>query len=113
VWTNLLVNALEAMDGAGRVEVRTDQPSPARVRVRITDSGPGITADERERIFEPRFTTKDGAIRYGLGLGLPIAKRIVEAHGGTISLDAAAGGGTVATVELPVAGGGTDTEGTG
>jgi two-component system, NtrC family, sensor kinase len=103
VWTNLLVNAADAADHGGRLEVTTDVLDEGHVRVRIRDDGPGIPASERERLFEPRFTTKDGTVRYGLGLGLPIAKRVVEAHGGTISIDSGADG-TVATVVLPVAG---------
>jgi two-component system, NtrC family, sensor kinase len=111
VWTNLLVNAADAIAGGehgrGQVEVVTDQPDLDHVRVRIIDDGPGIPPAERARLFEPRFTTKDGAIRYGLGLGLPISKRIVEAHGGTISVESAPGR-TVATVVLPVDGPGPD-----
>jgi two-component system, NtrC family, sensor kinase len=103
VWTNLLVNAADAAAEAGRLEVVTDAPRRGWVRIRITDDGPGIPEEERRRMFEPRFTTKGGEVRYGLGLGLPIAKRIVEAHGGTITLSSAPGR-TVATVELPVAG---------
>jgi two-component system, NtrC family, sensor kinase len=103
VWTNLLVNAADAIVGGGRLELVTDVPRAGLVRVRIIDDGPGVPAAEQQRLFEPRFTTKDGAVRYGLGLGLPIAKRIVEAHGGTIAI-ASTPGRTVATVELPLAG---------
>jgi two-component system NtrC family sensor kinase len=104
VWTNLLVNAAEALDGQGRIVITTDRPSPHDVRVRVADDGPGVDSSTLARLFEPRFTTKDGAVRYGLGLGLPIAKRIVEAHGGTIALTAGPDGGTLATVILPVGG---------
>jgi two-component system, NtrC family, sensor kinase len=103
VWTNLLVNAAEALEAGGRVQVSTALVGPGRVRVRIHDDGPGIPAEQLARIFEPRFTTKDGTVRYGLGLGLPIARRVVEAHGGTIAIDSGPDG-TVATVELPVDG---------
>jgi two-component system, NtrC family, sensor kinase len=103
VWTNLLINAADAVEGTGRIEITTDVADADHVRVRIRDDGPGIGHAEAERIFEPRFTTKDGTVRYGLGLGLPIAKRVVEAHGGTISIESVTGG-TVATVVLPVAG---------
>jgi two-component system, NtrC family, sensor kinase len=116
VWTNLLVNAADAVEGGGaggrgRIEVGTDLADPQHVRVRIVDDGPGIPPAEQARLFEPRFTTKDGAVRYGLGLGLPIAKRIVEAHGGTISIESAPAR-TVATVVLPVAGPAPDHPGT-
>jgi two-component system, NtrC family, sensor kinase len=101
VWTNLLVNAAEAVGDRGRLEISTRPVGRHRVRVTIADDGPGIPPAERERIFEPRFTTKDGTVRYGLGLGLPIARRLVEGHHGTIRIDSGPGG-TVATVELPV-----------
>jgi two-component system NtrC family sensor kinase len=103
VWSNLLTNAAEAAGAGGRLVVATDAPDPAHVRVTIADDGPGIDAEVAARLFEPRFTTKQGVIRYGLGLGLAIAKRVVDAHGGTISV-AGTAEGTVATVVLPVAG---------
>jgi two-component system, NtrC family, sensor kinase len=103
VWTNLLVNAAEELGGAGRIEIVTDAPDRQHVRVRIIDDGPGIDPEVLPRVFEPRFTTKQGTVRYGLGLGLAIARRIVEQHGGTIAL-ASEPGRTEASVVLPVAG---------
>jgi two-component system, NtrC family, sensor kinase len=103
VWTNLLVNAAEELDGSGTIEIVTDAPDPAHVRVRITDDGPGIDAAVLPRVFEPRFTTKQGAVRYGLGLGLAIVRRLVEQHDGTVELTSRPGR-TEATVVLPVAG---------
>lgn len=103
VWTNLLVNAGESLRGSGRIEIVTDQPDPEHVRVRIVDDGPGIDPAVLPRVFEPRFTTKHGTVRYGLGLGLSLAKRIVDGHGGTIAI-ASEPGRTEATVVLPVAG---------
>lgn len=103
VWTNLVLNAAESLDGTGRVRVVTDVPDGDTVRVRIEDDGPGVPPEMRERIFEPRFTTKQGKVRYGLGLGLAITRRIVAAHDGTIELDSEPGH-TVVTVRLPVAG---------
>jgi two-component system, NtrC family, sensor kinase len=103
VWTNLLVNAGESLHGSGRIEIVTDRPDPDHVRVRIVDDGPGIDPEVLPRVFEPRFTTKHGTVRYGLGLGLSLAKRLVDGHGGTIAL-ASEPGRTEATVVLPVAG---------
>ena len=103
VWTNLLVNAAESLEGAGTIEIVTDRPDDDVVRVQVIDDGPGIAPDVLARVFEPRFTTKQGTVRYGLGLGLAIARRIVEQHGGRIRLDSAPGR-TVATVQLPIAG---------
>ncbi|WP_052667028.1 sensor histidine kinase [Nitriliruptor alkaliphilus] len=103
VWTNLLVNAAEELDGSGSITIATDRPDPDHVRIRIVDDGPGIDPDVLPRVFEPRFTTKQGTVRYGLGLGLAIARRIVEHHGGSIALESRPGR-TVAIVVLPVAG---------
>ena len=98
VFQNLLVNAAQAMQGRGEIRV-TLQTLDGTCRVAVRDTGPGIAADVRERIFTPFFTTK----ARGTGLGLATARRIVEAHAGRIAIDDAAGGGTTVTVELPVA----------
>jgi two-component system sensor kinase FixL len=93
VFQNLLMNGAQAMQGRGAVQV-TLEPVGGMCRVTVRDSGPGIPADVRERIFTPFFTTK----ARGTGLGLPTAKRIIEAHGGSIAVHCPPGGGT--TVEL-------------
>lgn len=102
VWTNLLTNAIDALGDAGTIELGVSAPSPGFVRVTVTDDGPGIPADIRERIFEPRFSTKDGRVHYGLGLGLSISRGIVEEHGGHLAVDSRPGR-TTFTVDLPVA----------
>ena len=102
VWTNLIVNAADALSGEGRLEISTRVEGECVV-VDIIDNGPGIDPAVLPRIFEPRFTTKHGTIRYGLGLGLGLAKRLVEEHGGTISADSQPGQ-TIITVTLPLAG---------
>lgn len=96
VFSNLFINAAQAMGGSGtlRVELTT---GPGRVQVTIRDSGPGIPDDIRPRVFEPFFTTK----ARGGGLGLAIAKRSVELHGGTLTLECPPDGGTMAVVTLP------------
>jgi signal transduction histidine kinase len=99
VWTNLMTNALDAMDGAGtlRVSVRPDGDS---VVVEIGDTGHGLTPEAARRAFQAFYTTKD--VGRGTGLGLDIARRIVvERHGGDIVLDAQASE-TVARVRLRV-----------
>ena len=103
VLINLITNAAHAVegsgDGTGTVWVRTAIVDDARVAVQVSDSGPGVPEAERLRIFEPFYTTKvDGK---GTGLGLPIAKNIVEQHHGTIAVDAAPEGGARFTVTLP------------
>ncbi len=100
VWTNLLANALDAMGEHGRLTVYVGPSAHHRVVVRIIDDGPGIPSDLHERIFAPRFTTKNGRVQFGLGLGLSISRQIIDDHGGTIGLDSTAGH-TEFTVELP------------
>jgi signal transduction histidine kinase len=102
VWTNLLTNAIDAIGegGGGRIEVEVRPLDPSGVLVRVIDDGPGIEPDLLERIFEPRFTTKDGRVRYGLGLGLSISRGIVEDHGGTVEVDSRPGR-TEFAVRLP------------
>jgi len=97
VFQNLLMNAAQAMQGRGAVQVMLE-PLDGVCRVTVRDSGPGIPADVRERIFTPFFTTK----ARGTGLGLPTAKRIVEAHGGSIGVYCPPGGGTTVEVRLPL-----------
>ncbi|MBM3779016.1 MAG: PAS domain S-box protein [Acidimicrobiia bacterium] len=97
VFQNLVLNAAQAMQGSGAITVRTSVNGPT-ARVEIHDSGPGIPETHRGQVFEPFFTTKSR----GGGLGLPIARRSVELHGGTLALDCPPQGGTVATVQLPV-----------
>lgn len=101
IWTNLMVNAAEAMQGGGRIEISTAMAGPADVRVDIADSGPGIPPQSLQRVFEPRFTTKQGTIRYGMGLGLGLTRSLVESHGGSISVESEPGH-TVFSVRLPV-----------
>ena len=103
VMINLITNAAHAVEGTnggtGSVWVRTAVVDDARVAVIVADSGPGVPEAERARIFEPFFTTKvDGK---GTGLGLPIAKNIIEQHQGAIAVDQAPEGGARFTVTLP------------
>jgi len=96
-FLNLLVNSAHAMRGEGRIRVSIDVVD-GYGRVVFADAGPGIPPDIREKIFTPFFTTKSR----GTGLGLPTAKRLIEAHHGTIHIECPPGGGTVVTVQLPL-----------
>ncbi len=90
VWTNLIDNAIDAMNGEGRLEIKTSRDGEGCVVVEITDSGPGIPKDIRNRVFEPFFTTK--GVGEGTGLGLDIVRRIVtRRHGGDVRVDSEPG----------------------
>jgi signal transduction histidine kinase len=100
VWTNLIDNAIDAMDGQGVLAITTTR-SGDRIQVHITDSGPGIPIEIQTRIFEPFFTTKP--VGKGSGLGLDTVRRIIEnRHHGTIVV-ASTPGKTCFTVCLPSA----------
>ncbi|MGE0446390.1 MAG: nitrogen regulation protein NR(II) [Vicinamibacterales bacterium] len=96
VFLNLLINAAQAMSGRGRIDVQA-AAGDGTCRIQIVDNGPGIDAAIRDKIFEPFFTTKSR----GGGLGLPIARRTVELHGGTLAIHSAPGEGTRVAIELP------------
>ncbi len=101
VWTNLVSNAVHAMKGQGSLRIETDTTDTGLARVRIIDSGEGIAPEVLERLFEPHFTTKQGRVEFGLGLGLPICRQIITRHGGTIAAESRPGE-TCFTVILPV-----------
>lgn len=97
VWSALVKNALDAMEYRGTLEIRTAVDG-TRIRVEISDTGPGIDPAIRDRIFEPFFTTKTGGA--GIGLGLDISRKIVQDHGGSLEFDSGTEG-TVFRVFLP------------
>ncbi|MGH9142069.1 MAG: sensor histidine kinase [Vicinamibacterales bacterium] len=100
---NVLQNAVQHTPSGGSVGVDVRQEEAA-VRIRVTDEGPGIPAEDQRRIFD-RFVQLDAARRgQGTGLGLPIARWIAEAHGGTLVLEHTGPGGSTFCVSLPVAG---------
>lgn len=100
VFVNLLQNALQAAQWRppGQVLVRA-RASAGGVRITVVDSGPGIAAEVRPALFEPFVTSRSG----GLGMGLPIARRVVEAHGGHMGVGRLPGAGAVLSVWLPAA----------
>lgn len=103
---NLLINAVHAMadardagqptGGANELIVRTSRDE-SRLRIHVTDTGPGMPPDVIARVFEPYFSTK----RSGTGLGLPTSRRIIERHGGSLSVHSELGRGTDFVIELP------------
>lgn len=96
VFQNLFLNSAHALRGNGMIHAHLASTDEV-CRVTIADNGPGIPADILDKIFTPFFTTK----ARGTGLGLPTAKRLIEAHGGSISIAGLPEGGTMVTVELP------------
>jgi signal transduction histidine kinase len=93
---NVVENALHAMPNGGRLTVRSSA-APGQMTLTVTDTGIGMDAEARERLFEPYFSTRAA----GTGLGLTIAKRNVELNGGEIAVDTAPGDGTTVTIEFP------------
>ncbi len=96
VWLNLASNAFQAVGAEGDVTIRWRDGGSDQVIVEFSDNGPGIAAEHLPHVGQPFFTTKEG----GTGLGLAIAQRIVERHGGALTLHGAPGGGTAVRVAL-------------
>lgn len=98
VFGNILVNAIQAMPEGGQLVVRSQADDSSWVSVSVTDSGVGIPKENLDAIFEPLFTTKAA----GIGLGLSLAKMLVEGHGGTVEVQSVEDKGSTFTVRLPV-----------
>jgi nitrogen fixation/metabolism regulation signal transduction histidine kinase len=101
VLTNLIINAIDAMNGRGLIEIRSDlvkKRESRYCRLSVRDTGKGISRQDGNLIFTPYFTTKES----GTGLGLPIVERIVNDHGGTIWFNSAEGMGTTFFIDLPI-----------
>ena len=101
VLTNLIINAIDAMDGKGDIEIRTDIVQKREVRfcrLSVKDSGKGMAKDIIPHVFTPYYTTKAS----GTGLGLPIVERIINDHGGSIWFNSAEGAGATFFVDIPI-----------
>jgi two-component system NtrC family sensor kinase len=102
-FLNVIINSLEAMPNGGRLIVsvvspEAAAPAAATATVRIEDSGEGIPPERMGRLFDPFFSTR----AHGTGLGLTIAHRVIQDHGGRIRVESTPGKGTTLTVELPL-----------
>ena len=100
VFNSLLANAVEAIEKNGRIELNAERGAEGQLRISIRDSGPGMSREQVTRAFKPFHTTK----AKGLGIGLALARRIVERVGGSISLASVPGSGTTVHILLPAAG---------
>lgn len=98
-FMNLLLNATQAIEGSGRISLRTSA-GDGEVEVEIRDDGSGIPEEDLERIFEPGFSTRGS--RVGMGLGLLITQQVVDRHGGRIEVESEVGVGTSFTLRLPL-----------
>jgi len=104
VLTNLIDNAIKYSPAGGEIEVRAYRED-GRLRVDVSDQGPGIAKDDQRLIFEKFGRVSGGAAaRPGTGLGLFIARSIAEAHGGVLEVASAPGQGSTFTLELPLDG---------
>ena len=103
MFTNIILNAQQAMPGGGSLRIETRRASLGRVRqleMRFEDTGPGIPVENRKRIFEPFFTTKE--VGKGTGLGLAICYSIVRQHGGSIRAENVPGSGARFLLSFPL-----------
>ena len=101
VFTNLFINAADAMDGKGDLDIKARFDADRnQFVIRVSDTGPGIPEALLEKIFEIFFTTKPPG--KGTGLGLTITKNIMKLHGGDVKIESPPGGGTTFILELPL-----------
>ena len=101
VFTNLMLNATDAMEGGGRITISSASELEAKqVVLTFTDTGPGIPLEIRGKIFEPFFTTKPVGV--GTGLGLSIVYGVIQRHGGSIETESPPDGGTTFIIRLPL-----------
>jgi signal transduction histidine kinase len=99
ILNSLLSNAVDAMDGGGTLTIQIEPRDTQRVSVKVSDTGKGMSEEQRRLAFRPFFTTKQG----GLGVGLVLVKRIMERFGGEVTLDSREGEGTTVRLTFKLA----------
>jgi signal transduction histidine kinase len=95
--SNLIINALQAMPGGGRLAIRLSHDG-AHIGIEVSDTGGGIASEDLDKIFEPYYSTKEA----GIGLGLALTKKLVQEHGGTITVASQPDQGSIFTITLPL-----------
>ena len=98
VLLNLLLNSFQAMPNGGTLTIETRNSSANEISIYVKDTGKGIAPENLEKIFVPFFTTR----AKGTGLGLPVSKKIVEMHGGTLEVESQVGKGTTFAIHIPI-----------
>ncbi|MFQ5421223.1 MAG: PAS domain-containing sensor histidine kinase, partial [Anaerolineae bacterium] len=98
VFTNIIANGLQAMPDGGRLGIKSAVEDGRWAVITVTDTGEGISEQDRAKLFEPLFTTRTK----GIGLGLALAKKFVEAHKGAIHLQSSPGKGAMFSIKLPL-----------
>ncbi len=99
VFWNLFLNGAQSMAGGGRLEITSRAGAGSTAEVTGSDNGEGVVPDDLERIFDPFFSTRES----GTGLGLALVHRVVESHGGSITVRSRRGEGSTFTLTLPLA----------
>jgi PAS domain S-box-containing protein len=101
VFTNIILNAADAMEGKGRITIKSSlDPKTKEVVLRLSDTGPGIDPAVKDKIFEPFFTTKPPG--QGTGLGLSVVYGVIQRHGGTVEVESPEEGGAAFVIRLPL-----------
>lgn len=93
---NLLMNAIQAIDNNGQITIGCGRDNGFSY-IAVSDTGAGISDEDKDRVFEPYYSTK----KFGIGLGLAISKRFIEEHGGTIAVESEVGKGTTMQLRIP------------
>ncbi|MCC5788976.1 MAG: cyclic nucleotide-binding domain-containing protein [Opitutales bacterium] len=102
VWTNIMVNACDSMEDHGRLDIKLIKTEEDQVKITFEDTGPGLPQGILDKLFKPNFTTKNQSRSFGLGLGLSIAKDIIEKHNGQIYAENRESGGARFVIFLPL-----------